>query len=450
MLKEEGDSSHVNQAYDKFVAKSDKAHKRHGLSMLRGMQFSGVNGSKIADQWSLLQVGLFVIRGTAPETWMASFEAVNMDPRTRVSFSDWCKRISQALQTGGQFKVEETPDEYSLLSPIWHGMNPEEKKKTVSIIDECDGNFTVECCNRLNREVSIRYKDLQNIRVCYDKAKENPTHLDMGAPMQAAIEAAHLNPELEAAHAEQKPLTDGLASYQLKPKGTKMSQIEKFNHMVGFRKRDPSLKGDSSEPSSYLDVTVSDGQRELLRLSSRDFTMRNIMKDAGGTKADQKLAKRKLDMHGNIKSHSGLQNDEKRLKSLRNELQLADSIAEIARVDKASKAKKKNESHQELLELAPKARDNLQAKNGNVSKITKKEISSILLMYYSIDKSASCKKDELVSTLEKAIASDGSPANRSAVASAALLNDSGEDSDDDDHGETEIVMGVEPHFYEGS
>jgi len=32
-LKEEGDSSHVNQAYDKFVAKGDKAAKRESLAM---------------------------------------------------------------------------------------------------------------------------------------------------------------------------------------------------------------------------------------------------------------------------------------------------------------------------------------------------------------------------------------------------------------------------------
>ena len=34
-LKEEADSSHVNQAYDKFVAKSDKAVQRLSLSLLR-------------------------------------------------------------------------------------------------------------------------------------------------------------------------------------------------------------------------------------------------------------------------------------------------------------------------------------------------------------------------------------------------------------------------------
>jgi hypothetical protein len=34
-LKEEGDSSHVNQAYDKFVAKSDKSLQKEGLSIVR-------------------------------------------------------------------------------------------------------------------------------------------------------------------------------------------------------------------------------------------------------------------------------------------------------------------------------------------------------------------------------------------------------------------------------
>ena len=42
MLKEEGDSSHVNQGYNKFVAKWDKMKKHEGLAMLCGMQFSGV------------------------------------------------------------------------------------------------------------------------------------------------------------------------------------------------------------------------------------------------------------------------------------------------------------------------------------------------------------------------------------------------------------------------
>jgi hypothetical protein len=37
-LKEEGDSSHVNQAYDKFVAPANKNAKNESLAMLRGCE----------------------------------------------------------------------------------------------------------------------------------------------------------------------------------------------------------------------------------------------------------------------------------------------------------------------------------------------------------------------------------------------------------------------------
>ena len=37
-IKEEGDSSSYNQAYNKHVAKSDKHHQRHSLTLMRGMK----------------------------------------------------------------------------------------------------------------------------------------------------------------------------------------------------------------------------------------------------------------------------------------------------------------------------------------------------------------------------------------------------------------------------
>jgi hypothetical protein len=58
-LKEEGDSSHVNQAYDKFVAPADKSAKDESLAMLRGCTL--VNKG-VVDQWGLVHVGLFAIK----------------------------------------------------------------------------------------------------------------------------------------------------------------------------------------------------------------------------------------------------------------------------------------------------------------------------------------------------------------------------------------------------
>ena len=57
-LKEEGDSSYVNQAYDKFVAVSDKAAKAESLRMLRSNIY--INKCVVC-QWGMIQVGLYAI-----------------------------------------------------------------------------------------------------------------------------------------------------------------------------------------------------------------------------------------------------------------------------------------------------------------------------------------------------------------------------------------------------
>lgn len=443
-LKEEGDSSHVNQAYDKYVAKADKSGKREGLALMRGMQFTGFEtegGAKIMDQWGLVHVGLYAIRSVEPETWTASFDAVNLDPRTRVVFTEWCKRILPALTTGQEFKVESDIDVYSLLPSFWHGMLPEEKKKAVNIVDSHGAEFNADCVQCLLDELSIAVKDLQNLRLCYEMAKEYPAHLEMCAPSTEQIAAAQFNPELEAVQESQKPLTHGLDSYQLIPKQKKMEPIDLLNHMVGFRMRDPKLKdGESSVPSAYLDIEMSDTQRSLLKPSPMDFTMRNIMRDAGGDGAKHKLAKRKLGMYGGIKSQSGFANDPKRLKSMENAVQLSESLAEISRFEQAAKAKKKNDLHKELVELAPGARNKLVKNDGNVNKLKKDEISAILFVYYSIDMpSASSKKPELVTRLNKAIQDSGNPSGAAGGAASLVslavetAQSEGSDSDESVH-----------------
>ena len=84
-VKEEGDSSHVNQAYDKFVAKSDKAAKASSLGTMRHHVYKGPNKM---DQWTLVHCGLAAINATTEETWVRSFAACNLQPSTRVNFNN--------------------------------------------------------------------------------------------------------------------------------------------------------------------------------------------------------------------------------------------------------------------------------------------------------------------------------------------------------------------------
>jgi len=122
------------------------------------------------------------------------------------------------------------------------------------------------------------------------------------------------------------------------------------------------------------------------------------------------------------------------MKNMENGLQLANSLAEIRRLDQAEKDKKQNDLSAEQQALAPKARDKLVEKGGDVSKLTKKEIASILFVYYSVSVASGSlvKKPELVEKLKEAIEKSGAPLEASAVASSAVSNAQiGHESDSD-------------------
>ena len=222
---------------------------------MRGLQFRGTdgnnNGIKIMDQWGLVHVGLYAIHSIKPDTWMSSFDSVNLDPRMRQSFTDWCKEILPALQTGQEFKLESDVDLYSLLPSFWHGMAPEEKKKAIAIVDKHADGFTINCIHELCDEASIHVNELQNLHLCYELAKEHPSHLEMGAPTGPQIEAAQMNPKLEVVQATLKPLTNGLDLYCLHPSNLdKITPEEHLSHMIQFRKHDPKLS--NFVPSFHL------------------------------------------------------------------------------------------------------------------------------------------------------------------------------------------------------
>ena len=64
-LKEEDNSSHVNQAYDRLVAKNDKVEAASSLSFLRTFRFST---GTVIDQWHLIHVVLNALKQTKRST----------------------------------------------------------------------------------------------------------------------------------------------------------------------------------------------------------------------------------------------------------------------------------------------------------------------------------------------------------------------------------------------
>ena len=392
-VKEEGDSSQVNQEYDKYVAKKDKKVMRETLGLLRRTT-SICKG--VVDQWGLIHVGLAAVRAVEPHVWIESFKACNLNPHCRVSFEDWCKRISSDLQAGQQFKPPTSDDIYSMLPAWWHGMTPDEKKKVMEVVRLHGDSFSVDCVRQLKSECHIPTKDLQNLRVCIETSKQHPAHLDQTEPSHAAVAVA---PEVAAAEAGLKPATHGLVNFELKPQG--MTGNELFDHMSQFARR--QSMSETLEPSSFLDVEVTEVQKKILNPSARDLTCGALMADAGGQGAQINLAKRKLDNVGDIKAYCGFQNNPERIKKLRAVGELAASISEIARADKAAATAKKIKAPSSLLDDAPAAVAKFNAKGKNAEKLTKKEIAAIALKFFGIELVLSKPKHELVTALQKEI-----------------------------------------------
>jgi hypothetical protein len=395
LLKEEADSSQVNQSYDQETARNDKRVGRACLELLRRTKSIS---SGIVDQWGLVHVGLASLRECTREIWQNSFRRVNLDPTTRLSFPDWLGKIGHYLHGGDTFKPPDSDDKYALLPPFWHGFLPSEKHRAIDTIDAHGGVFTVDCLNDLSVKCHVPFKDMQKLRLCYEVAKENPEHLEMTVPKASAPTIA---PEVAAALKAKKLVTDGLATFQLKPPG--LSGAELFDHMLMFKKR-TTPASEIFEPTGRLGLEISDTQKEILAPTTpQDLSCRQIMKDAGGQGATLKLAKRKLDALGDIKAHCGLASCPERIQKLERATMLAASLSHIARLEAATKKQKKADATVALHSVAPAALRKLKAKGGDVSKLTVSEIDALLVRYFGVAEPKG-NKPVHIKALEAAIA----------------------------------------------
>jgi len=263
--------------------------------------------------------------------------------------------------------------------------------------------------------------------VCIVCAKEDPAQLDMGVPSSTSAALV-----LEGAAAEvmeqQVPLTAGLASYQRVPKspgGTLMikDNLKLFDHMVGFARRQ-TVPGEQLVPSAAVgdvemrpDTKEEPGgqRRSVLNPSEQDYTLGAIMKAAGGGGGLVAGPKRKLDAIAAVRGHSGLLNDEKCLRRLRAQLDLAQSVSEIKSQERLAKKAKTEAATGELFDVAPRALTKLRSKGGDVTKLFKNEVHAIAYRYFATTLDGKLKSGYLTAALEELIKS------RSGVLDAVVL-----------------------------
>ena len=83
VIKEEGDTSHMCQAYYQQVAKDDKMRMCASLNML-----NPVLGQSI-DKWYLIAIAIDAHNCIKNESYTDSFKNVHMHPHTRSTFDVW-------------------------------------------------------------------------------------------------------------------------------------------------------------------------------------------------------------------------------------------------------------------------------------------------------------------------------------------------------------------------
>lgn len=199
-------------------------------------------------------------------------------------------------------------------------------------------------------------------------------------------------------------MTDGLASFQLKPSG--LTGLSLLDHLALHARRRTKDKDDKLRPSPYLDVEMTKTQAQILDPKPADLTARALLIDAGGNGATLNLAKRKLDATGNFRSITWLANAPERMARLQAKALLASSMSEIARMDAALKKKKKVAAAADIVGHVAEAAKKFDEKKAEVGKLTIKDIRAILISVLGIDEPPNITKPAAVKALEDAIKGD--------------------------------------------
>jgi hypothetical protein len=132
-------------------------------------------------------------------------------------------------------------------------------------------------------------------------------------------------------------------------------------------------------PNSYLYIAIKPSNIEVLKyMTAPDLSKRAIMKDCAGNWATLNLTARKLNQTGYLQHRCGLVNTEVKVRKLKNALQLSQSMAKITNGQSSERAQQIVEKQLEYRTLAPVTLETLKGKNGELDKITKNEILSIM------------------------------------------------------------------------
>ena len=409
-IKEESNSSHANQGYDQETAKTDKKNAAESLYDQRKVKKMQTGKTHI-DQYDLVLTGIRIVNACTSDIWECSYRRVNLDPRERVCFQEWCKKIKHFLVAGEAFKEEDadySPQEmFNMLPSFWHGMEPAERRVVMTILQSNNFQYTAETLRRLNIECNLPFSQLSDIRVCVIIARQHPGTLDMS--VSKVKETGERPEDVQEAMTGAAKQSDGLDDFQLVPKDArgnpKLKGIELLDHMCRLRNRRSVEEGnDRVEPTSGLDISLQPDSLQMIQPTIEEMRHGNILRDHYGERAKRKCAQRKLNNIGLVVGQSTVVNSVENMKRMEEDLQFATACAEISRIEQIGKEEEQKKKTKEFEANAPDAAKKLGKNPSSVGKLTKNEIEAILYTVYNVTVSGTkskLRKADYVKALEK-------------------------------------------------
>ena len=290
IVKEEGDCLHVNQAYDQFVAKADKAAIRESLDLVRS-NYPGIIKPEL-----LIRICVEALQQVKPEKWVESFKRVNLHPDFRVSFEDWLRKIDTHLSCGNKFFVGRTTL-HDALPAVWTNLSIEDRQAVKFKLDafhQKDEPWAKK--NVLEIVKWVPLDEIVRLRAVYVLLKEDPSLMLDPEPI------VDLKKTKVEDYAGVKLMPKALLDMYKKHRHNEMVQERFFKHITNHAAITFGPKG-KLKPSKHLQVEMTELQDSMLNPTHEQLSLGALFVDTVGERALKKVAKRRQDiLTGNISS----------------------------------------------------------------------------------------------------------------------------------------------------
>ena len=360
VLKEEGDTSQVSQAYDQMVAKEDK---RFTSELLENVK---MNMKTVVCQWRLICVvnsGLNEVE--KGDAWRNSFIRVNACPTMRIPFKVWIKKIEQSVNAADRFFTNRT-SLFDAMPAVWLHLLEGERRSLCALFDKFEGVWSRAHLLQVMALGFVKLDDVEKLRGCYLTSKEDSSVFVDPAPFVPEPKKKKksrqwmLDMDYTGFSFAPKDLLEAFLEDRLvhPDKGDRSRAIQGrlFCHMSNFVASNHGWhKGGSLIPSPYLHCEMSNDQIDLLNPTARDIQLGAILDQCTGRKATKVIAKRRIDMvTGNVNSYARILNGPGQLEKIKTYNELAASIAALQREKDEQKAATKANKKQADVDAAVK------------------------------------------------------------------------------------------------